>query len=250
MTPARRVPGTPARATSLESINSDAEKVAVYCRIRPLSSNDEDGEESSARLEGDNVVALTPPESSRAYRGGGKETHYTFTKAFGENSMQKEVFEQVGLPLVKDLVTGWNSLLFMYGVTGSGKTHTMQGTPADGGVMARAIDVIFNSLQGRQVERKRLIVPDGFNGFTVQSSAQAMVDRQQELINDRQRPRQQRNNLSSEIANLSDRNVDESVVSEVDQKFVYAIFVTYVEVYNEKIFDLLDTDPRDTTRSK
>lgn len=73
---------------------------------------------ATARLHPDNVVVLTPPETSRAYRGGGKETHYTFTKAFGEHSEQKELFEHVGRPLVKDLVTGWNSLLFMYGVTG------------------------------------------------------------------------------------------------------------------------------------
>ena len=39
-----------------------------------------------------------------------------------------EVFQRVGLPLVEDLLEGKNGLLFTYGVTGSGKTHTMQGT--------------------------------------------------------------------------------------------------------------------------
>ncbi len=33
----------------------------------------------------------------------------------------------MGLPLVEDLLLGKNGLLFTYGVTGSGKTHTMQG---------------------------------------------------------------------------------------------------------------------------
>lgn len=47
------------------------------------------------------------------------------------------MFEKVGLPLVSDLVQGKNGLLFTYGVTGSGKTHTMQGTHRDGGVMSR-----------------------------------------------------------------------------------------------------------------
>ena len=59
--------------------------------------------------------------ASSPYRGGGQETQYTFTKAFGENATQKDVFKDVGLPLVTDLLMGHNSLLFMYGVTGSGK---------------------------------------------------------------------------------------------------------------------------------
>lgn len=140
-TPARRVPGTPARAPSQESLNGDSEKVAVYCRIRPIAS---DEEESCARLDGDNVVVLTPPETSRAAKTG-KESHYTFTRAFGEDAGQRDIFESIGFPLVKDLVTARNSLLFMYGVTGSGKTHTMEGNHHDG-VIGRTFDVLFNSL--------------------------------------------------------------------------------------------------------
>ena len=56
---------------------------------------------------------------------------------FDEESSQGDVFDKVGLPLVNDVLQGKNGLLFTYGVTGSGKTHTMQGTPKDGGVMTR-----------------------------------------------------------------------------------------------------------------
>ena len=74
---------------------------------------------------------------------------------------------QVSLRLVKDLLQGKNGLLFTYGVTGSGKTHTMTGSPRDGGVMIRAIDVLFNSLEDRLVSRKNMIVPDRLNDFQV-----------------------------------------------------------------------------------
>ena len=56
---------------------------------------------------------------------------------FDEDSTQANVFDTVGLPLVHDLLIGKNGLLFTYGVTGSGKTHTMQGSNKDGGVMSR-----------------------------------------------------------------------------------------------------------------
>ena len=51
-----------------------------------------------------------------------------FQGIFGEESSQSDVFQQAGLPLVEDLTRGHNGLLFTYGVTGSGKTHTMQGS--------------------------------------------------------------------------------------------------------------------------
>lgn len=37
-------------------------------------------------------------------------------------------------------------LIFAYGITGSGKTHTMTGTPSDSGLLPRCLDVIFNSI--------------------------------------------------------------------------------------------------------
>ena len=243
-TPARRVPGTPARAPSQESLNDDSEKVAVYCRIRPIADEEE---ESCARvLEGDNVVVLTPPESSRAAKTG-KESHYTFTRAFGEDAGQRDIFESVGFPLVKDLVTARNSLLFMYGVTGSGKTHTMQGNNHDG-VIGRTFDVLFNSLGNRLVSMKRLIIPDGFNGYTVQDSAQAALDRQDDMI--KNISRRGGRGRGNDLSNLSERVPDESFVSDVDSKAVYAVFISYVQVYNERIYDLLENDPREIERSK
>ena len=64
-------------------------------------------------------------------------SRFSLVDVFDEDSTQGQVFEKVGLPLVSDLVQGKNGLLFTYGVTGSGKTHTMQGTHRDGGVMSR-----------------------------------------------------------------------------------------------------------------
>jgi len=40
---------------------------------------------------------------------------------------QKEVFDQTAKSLVSELLKGRNGLLFAYGNTGSGKTHTMTG---------------------------------------------------------------------------------------------------------------------------
>lgn len=44
-------------------------------------------------------------------------------------------------------------LLFTYGVTGSGKTFTMTGSPGLGGLLPRALDMIFNSIGAFQAKR-------------------------------------------------------------------------------------------------
>ena len=74
MTPAKR----PAQGqdSSIESLN-DENKVAVYCRIRGPLLNEE---ESCLEIEDGKVVVLTPPEISRAYKGGNEARKYTFTK--------------------------------------------------------------------------------------------------------------------------------------------------------------------------
>ena len=42
-----------------------------------------------------------------------------------------------------------------------------QGSPSDGGIMPRAIDVIFNSIEGRQTSRKYVVESDRLNDFQV-----------------------------------------------------------------------------------
>lgn len=102
-------------------------------------------------------IQVSPPDTSANYRAGSaKDVIYSFQRVFEESVGQKELFDTVGLPLVKSLVEGRNGLLFAYGVTGSGKTYTMNGEPQDGGIMPRSLDVIFNSIAHFQVGFKFL----------------------------------------------------------------------------------------------
>lgn len=97
-------------------------------------------------------IQVTPPDTAANYRAGtSKDVVYSFKRVFDQTIGQKEIFDTVALPLVKSLVEGRNGLLFAYGVTGSGKTYTMNGEPQDGGIMPRALDVLFNSIAHYQV---------------------------------------------------------------------------------------------------
>ena len=49
---------------------------------------------------------------------------------------------------------------------------------------------------------------------------------------------------------LSQRTADSTKIQNVDDDNTYAVFVTYVEIYNNAVYDLLEDVPEDTLRSK
>uniref|UniRef100_A0A8C5JMQ1 Kinesin-like protein n=1 Tax=Junco hyemalis TaxID=40217 RepID=A0A8C5JMQ1_JUNHY len=102
---------------------------------------------------------------------------YSFKEVFGTLVPQKELFDVVAKPLVEDLIRGKNGLLFTYGVTGSGKTHTMTGSPGDGGLLPRCLAMIFNSIGPFQAKRFVFKLDDK-NGVDVQSEVEALLERQ------------------------------------------------------------------------
>lgn len=59
----------------------------------------------------------------------------------------------MGLPLISDLLSGKNSLLFTYGVTGSGKTYTMLGNQYEYGLLQVSLDTLFNSISQKQARK-------------------------------------------------------------------------------------------------
>jgi kinesin family member 20 len=89
---------------------------------------------------------------------------YTFSHVFPPKTTQSDFFTKTTLPLVRDVLSGQNALLFTYGVTNSGKTYTVQGGSKDGsaGILPRTLDVMFNSIAGMHGDGRvspRVILP-------------------------------------------------------------------------------------------
>ncbi|NXJ29662.1 KI20A protein, partial [Dicrurus megarhynchus] len=99
------------------------------------------------------VILNAPKESSavkNSERGIGHAVHsFTFSQVFGPETTQSEFFEGSMKDIVRAYVNGVNGLVFTYGVTNAGKTFTIQGTSKDLGVLPRSLDVIFNHIRGR-----------------------------------------------------------------------------------------------------
>ncbi|XP_058150398.1 kinesin-like protein KIF23 isoform X3 [Dasypus novemcinctus] len=220
--------------------------VGVYCRVRPLSFPDQ---ECCIEVINNTTVQLHTPEGYRLNRNGDyKETQYSFKQVFGTHTTQKELFDVVANPLADDLIHGKNGLLFTYGVTGSGKTYTMTGSPGEGGLLPRCLDMIFNSIGSFQAKRY-VFKSNDRNSMDIQCEVDALLERQKrEALSNPKTPSSKRQ-VDPEFADMI--NVQEFCkAEEVDEDSVYGVFVSYIEIYNNYIYDLLEEVPFDPIKPK
>ncbi|XP_064077549.1 kinesin-like protein KIF19 isoform X2 [Macrobrachium nipponense] len=140
---------------------SSSERLMVAVRIRPLKS--EEKAKGSFRITqpiDNKMMTLQEPDAGKndhLRQNRNKDKQFMFDRLFGEESTQKEVYEETTKPLVEDVLKGFNATVFAYGATGAGKTFTMVGTPEQPGIMVRALNDLFHTMEtneDRQVKTK------------------------------------------------------------------------------------------------
>ncbi|MEQ2237139.1 hypothetical protein ILYODFUR_020104 [Ilyodon furcidens] len=238
---------TPRRPPPKKPPNSQKDPVGVYLRVRPLVAEDE---ECCIEVISSTTVQLHAPEGLKVNRNGEyRETQYSFKKVFGVSVSQMELFEHVAKPLVVDLINGKNGLLFTYGVTGSGKTFTMTGSPGQGGLLPRSLDMIFNSVGPFQA-KKYVFKTDDKNGMEIQCEVDALLERQRRensLIVPKTPSSRQK--IDPEIGDML--KPEEAFKADgVDEDSSYSVFVSYIEIYNNYIYDLLEETQEDAIKPK
>ncbi|XP_039030627.1 kinesin-like protein KIN-5C [Hibiscus syriacus] len=135
--------------------------VQVLLRCRPFS-------EEELRNNAPQVVKCNEYQRevsvSQNIAGKHLDRVFTFDKVFGPSAQQKDLYEQAVVPIVNEVLEGFNCTIFAYGQTGTGKTYTMEGEckraktgangelPAGAGVIPRAVQQIFDTLEGQNAE--------------------------------------------------------------------------------------------------
>ncbi|XP_057890906.1 kinesin-like protein KIF20A [Melospiza georgiana] len=260
-------------------------KLKVYLRVRPLKSTEVDkGEDQGCVcIENSESLILKAPKNSftmrSTERGVGQAVHrFSFTRIFGPEVGQKLFFDETMKQVVKDVLSGQNCLVYTYGITNSGKTHTIQGTAQDGGILPRSLATIFHSVGDRLYQAMDL-KPALSNEVTrldsrqvrqEETKKQMMLQRglwEEELLTPMKRSHSAESQLqattsgsfdsgvaglssSSQLTNRSDLSQTEelgpcwadlegiSLTSPEDVQF--SIWVSFFEIYNELIYDLLE----------
>ncbi|XP_068427237.1 kinesin-like protein KIF23 isoform X2 [Clinocottus analis] len=237
---------TPRRPGQKKASNIEKDPVGVYCRIRPLGAEDT---ECCVEMISSSTIQLHAPDGIKANRNGEfKETQYSFKKVFGINTNQMELFEDVAKPLIEDLIRCKNGLLFTYGVTGSGKTFTMTGSPGEGGLLPRSLDILFNTIGPFQAKRF-VFKPDEKNVMEIQGQVDALLERQKRDSQQSVPKTPSRLKADPEFADMISSE-EACKFENVDEDCCYSVFVSYIEIYNNYIYDLLEDAPCDPIRPK
>ncbi|GAA5950905.1 hypothetical protein JCM21900_000368 [Sporobolomyces salmonicolor] len=195
----------------------------------------------------DDVLASSTASNHHAPVGPDPSTFgalYKFTAVFPPSSAssstsetlpstatsQADFFRATTLPLVTDfLKKGENCLLFAYGPTGSGKTYTVQGGPGDeAGLLPRVMDVVWRSLEGKEGKGKGIMSPPA-GARRVQHAPMTST------------PTTKKTTARGLGVKESLPMTDLPDVVPVDERYEYSIWISYSEIYNEKIYDLLES---------
>ncbi|RWA05721.1 hypothetical protein EKO27_g9388 [Xylaria grammica] len=112
--------------------------VLVSVRVRP------DAGGSNGQTEGEWMV--DGRKSLVAYRGreGGD---YYYDNVFTTHDDNSRVYDHIAKRLVRRVMEGYHGTVFAYGMTGTGKTFSMQGTASSPGVIPLAITDIFSYIR-------------------------------------------------------------------------------------------------------
>ena len=144
--------------------------ILVALRVRPLTQKELLlSNISTIQISSNKLVSITIPQEYNYTQDGSKylnneknleiskskKIDYQFDLAFDENATQQEVYQYTTSSLIKNVLDGYNSTVFAYGATGSGKTYTMVGDGEKPGIMVRAISDLFTMVYQTNSEKQQ-----------------------------------------------------------------------------------------------
>ncbi|CAN5977117.1 unnamed protein product [Sphagnum jensenii] len=106
--------------------------IRVFCRVRPLLSNEGNAPIGYLTTPGMDIVKILSARKD-----------FQFDKVFLPTSVQDDVFLEVE-PIVRSALDGHNVCIFAYGQTGTGKTFTMEGNKDQPGVIPCTLQWLFD----------------------------------------------------------------------------------------------------------
>ncbi|KAK7072683.1 hypothetical protein SK128_027827 [Halocaridina rubra] len=254
-----------------EDVSLDTEHLRVYLRVRPsLPDENLHSEEFQVELLNKQNIVLTAPASSNTFKNTSHgiaklSQKFTFSHIYDPTTTQKELFDESTLGLVNDFINGQNILLFTYGATNSGKTFTVQGSQTDPGLLPRTLDVLFRSIGDRhypnsdlkplyfcgiirledkdikkEEEKKQNILKTGLENMSRFSLSTSVLSKFSSDSFSDTMPSSTNTSAISSVIEVTSSTEDDAIEVLNSENTVYAVFVSFAEIYNEYIHDLLE----------
>lgn len=202
--------------------------VKVIVRCRPLSDLEK---KDPSQFQ---VVAAKPEAKevfvSQTIPGRKIESYsktFTFDGVCNQYTTQQELFNTYIIPIVDEVLQGFNCTIFAYGQTGTGKTYTMEG------------DIYQRVALQHQRSSPFLLLPqnDPQSLQRISSSTSVSIGRPYPITN----------NLT-EQAGIIPRAVQYIFERLEEHETEYSVRVSYLEIYNEELNDLLNDGDKQNLR--
>lgn len=185
--------------------------IAVVLRVRPFSSVEKAREEENAISVKGELVHIRPKTLTLQNDAVRQQGHasFRFSNVLHQHATQADVFRHTTRHLVECFIAGRSAVLLAYGHTGAGKTWTIQGNHAQPGTLPRALRLILTS-----------VAPNAAAHLSAPVRALTRASPEDDV-----------------------GVVDVGPPVTVDSTLNYEVTASYLEVYNDQVYDLFR--PRD-----
>jgi len=181
----------------------ESSNILVVVRCRPMSENEKRAKEEDVVkvIDGQQMIIHDPGHTAvnDMRKARVRDRHFAFDHAFGQTTPSDKVYNSTTRFLVDGVVAGFNATVFAYGATGSGKTYTMLGAPQTPGLMVLTLRDLY-----KEIDRAQAASVAAANAYDAE-------------------------------VNLPSKKKGSKAVLRIE----YKVSLSYVEVYNENIRDLL-----------
>ncbi|RKP07309.1 P-loop containing nucleoside triphosphate hydrolase protein [Thamnocephalis sphaerospora] len=115
---------------------SGEHRIKVLCRVRPFLPHE--NKDDTIAVNGNSLEISNVRSRAEAYR-------FSFDACYDALVTQEQLFKRDVQPLIDNVFKGLSTTVFCYGVTGAGKTHTIQGSDREPGIIPRTMRSLFGT---------------------------------------------------------------------------------------------------------
>lgn len=217
---------------------AEPEPIHVALRLRPQNKleNSKRGKSCVEIHKGSTKITVDAPLEG--------EYDFSFDRVFGERSSQADVYDGAVAALAQKTMDGLDTALVAFGQTGSGKTHTMMGTGWGSGLGRKLGGGDGDGDQGGAGEVAAVERRNAMNNVVGGAAATATTAGTDPQLTDKDGKR-----IPMELG--EDAGMIPRILRDLYQRMAeaskdveFTVRVSYVEIYMEKVLDLLNPTNR------
>lgn len=205
----------------------------VYLRIKPNSAK--------TNKEIYRVVGL---KTLHVKKGENVDKKYSFTRIFDSESTQADLFCQSVRWQVIYFLLGESSTILTYGASNSGKTYTLYGSTDSPGIIPRAIEFLFSSINCTLApwykisDDNRIVCLD-------EHERNSEIHNKTNLINPNVIAKEEYTQARLSLNNSNPRIAELKEQDHWSDECMSSVWMSVAEIYNDNVYDLLAIDDQE-----